>query len=267
LEVATGKVSTQAIPDHTSATVVGALKCHIQQVDSKEQIHYICDNYASHSTMEMCQTVAELCEVILPDLATVEERRAWLSTKYKRIVFHFLPFHGSWLNLIENWFGILQEGIGAPSVRSENELAQIILDFTDTWNEKNAKPFNWSYDGKDLRGKTVRKLAYWIREEAKTLTAKALSRQLELMSNLMQKERCLVSKRDWELLGESIEDKLDYLYRIVENINEIDFQKTKAKTEVIKQEKIREKILKQKRDLREQIEAFRKLHVATMRLL
>ena len=268
LEVATGKAVTQVIPDHTSATVVAALKCHVQQVDNNnEQIHYICDNYGSHSTMEMCQTVAELCTVTLPNLPTVEDRRRWLGADYKRIVFHFLPFHGSWLNLIENWFGILQKGIYQRNVRSKDELAQTILDFTDTWNENYAHPFDWSYQGKELRGKTVRKLAYWVGEEATGMTAKVLSKQLDLMSNLLLQERCLVSKSDWEFLNTTIDEKSDYLEGVIRSINEIDFQKTMAKTEVDRQKRIREKIQMEKQNLHKKVATFRELLTTTLRLL
>ncbi|MCG2788861.1 MAG: transposase, partial [Actinomycetia bacterium] len=42
-------------------------------------------------------------------LKTVEERKLWLSSGDKRITIHFVPFHGSWLNMIEIWFSLLED--------------------------------------------------------------------------------------------------------------------------------------------------------------
>jgi len=49
LEVATGKVFTECIPDHTSSTVIQVIRRHVNQYDSSETLHYILDNYSSHS--------------------------------------------------------------------------------------------------------------------------------------------------------------------------------------------------------------------------
>ena len=100
LQVSNGKIFTDCIEDHTTLTIIQSLKKHISMYDSTETLHYILDNYSSHSTERFCQEIARLCNVEIPELKTTIERRQWLESVGKRIVFHFLPFHGSWLNQI-----------------------------------------------------------------------------------------------------------------------------------------------------------------------
>jgi len=98
LQVSNGKIFTDCIEDHTTITIIQSLKKHISKYDFTETLHYILDNYSSHSTEEFCQEIAGLCNIEIPELKTTIERRQWLESVGKRIVFHFLPFHGSWLN-------------------------------------------------------------------------------------------------------------------------------------------------------------------------
>ena len=63
---------------------------------------------SSHYHKDFCRTVAELSAVPYPTLKSGAERRQWLQSEDKRIVVHFLPFHASWLNLSEIWFGLLK---------------------------------------------------------------------------------------------------------------------------------------------------------------
>lgn len=257
LEVSTGQVFTEVIDDHTSVTIVDVFKRHVTTVSPAERLHYICDNYASHSTMEVCEAVAELCGVDVPKLPRVEDRRKWLGCSDKRIVFHFLPFHGSWLNLIENWFGIMKKNcLDGCSVRSKEQLSQNIMDFTNTWDQQYAHPFKWTYDGKNLRGKTVRKFTYWLQEDSSIMTGKFLNKQLQLLSNLVQNDWDKVPKQDWQRLGSVIAGKQKYLSSVVESIDSDTFKDTKAKTPAEREVKIANKIEKVKQVLRERISSF-----------
>ena len=257
LEVRTGQVFTEVIEDHTSATIVDVFKRHVGTVSPTEKLHYICDNYASHSTTEVCETVAELCGVNVPDLPSVADRRRWLGQTDKRIVFHFLPFHGSWLNLIENWFGIMKKNcLDGCSVHSKEALSQNLLDFTNTWNLQYAHPFNWTYDGKNLRGKTVRKFTHWLQEDSRIMTGKFLGKQLQLLSNLVENDWHNVPREDWHRLGSVIAGKQKYLSAIVESINAETFKNTKAKTPEQREIKIENKVERAKQILRERIASF-----------
>ena len=256
--VSSGQVFTKCIPNHTAVTISGAIKEHIQFIDTKEPLHYICDNYSSHSTLEFCQVIADLCEQELPEheLETLEQRKQWLSRDNKQIIFHFLPCHGSWLNLIENWFGILKKNaLSDISPKSTTDLEQQILDYTCTWNERFAHPYEWNYDGKNLRGKTVRKLTGWLLNETQ-MSFSFLSKQMKLMYNIVSKSWELVSSADWNALYQTLNDKTDYLESIISSINEEHFSNTKGKTEEKRQIKIANKIESARSSLHENVESL-----------
>lgn len=260
LTVSTGQVFTEVIEDHTSTTIIEVFKRHVKTVNATKTLHYICDNYGSHSTVDVCEAVGELCNVDVPKLPSVEDRRKWLCSTDKRIVFHFLPFHGSWLNLIENWFGIMKKNcLDRCSVKSKEELSQNIINFNNTWNRQYAHPFKWSYNGEDLRGKTVRKFTYWLQEESSLMSGKFLEKQLNLMTNLIHNECDKVQKHDWRRLGAVIESKQEYFSSVVESIDSHTFKNIKAKTTEEREIKIANKIEKAKQALQERISNFTNL--------
>jgi len=64
--------------------------------------------------------------------------------------FHFVhtPVHGSWINQIEIWFGVLQRKVlKNSSFKSEGELKEAVLGFIKNWNEVNCHPFKWQFRG------------------------------------------------------------------------------------------------------------------------
>src|SRR5712691_3645844 len=85
-------------------------------------VHLIMDNYGTHKT---------------PLIHT------WLA-KRPRFHVHFTPTYGSWLNLVERWFALLeQRQLKRGSHRSRWELEQAIKQFIDVTNET-PKPFVWT---------------------------------------------------------------------------------------------------------------------------
>lgn len=75
----------------------------------------------------------------------------WLE-RHPRARFVFTPKHGSWLNQIEIWFGILsRKALAHRSFDSVLKLTNAIYHFTRHWNDKLAHPFEWTYTGKVLR--------------------------------------------------------------------------------------------------------------------
>jgi transposase len=68
---------------------------------------------------------------------------AWLA-KHTRFTFHFPPVHCSWMNQIEQWFGILQrKRLAIADFADKTALAERLAAFIREWNE-NAHPFKWS---------------------------------------------------------------------------------------------------------------------------
>jgi transposase len=69
--------------------------------------------------------------------------RAWLE-KHKRITLHFTPTSGSWLNMVEIFFGIItRQAIRRGTFTSVKDLIGAIGIFIDAWNER-CEPFVWA---------------------------------------------------------------------------------------------------------------------------
>ena len=75
----------------------------------------------------------------------------WNRRHGSRFVFHYTPTHGSWLNQVELWFGILSRRIlRHGNFSSPEELVEAVEEFIDDWNAHEAHPFRWTYDGLPL---------------------------------------------------------------------------------------------------------------------
>ena len=71
------------------------------------------------------------------------EVRTWLAAN-PRIHVHFTPTSGSWLNLVEVWFGIIErQAIRRGTFRSVRDLMIKIRAFIDGWNDRK-HPFIWT---------------------------------------------------------------------------------------------------------------------------
>ena len=75
----------------------------------------------------------------------------WNERHGKRFVFHYTPTHGSWLNQIELWFGIVSRRVlRHGNFASPDELVASIDAFIEHWNTTEAHPFRWTYTGQPL---------------------------------------------------------------------------------------------------------------------
>ena len=92
--------------------------------------------------------------------------QAWLE-KHPRFKFHHPPVHCSWMNQVEQWFGILKrKRLRIADFPSKEHLAERLMAFSREWNEI-AHPFNWT-------SKSVAKvMAKCQVEDAKPLTTAA----------------------------------------------------------------------------------------------
>ena len=134
LEVATGKVTTQARARHTAADFLAFLR-EIERAYPQGELAVVLDNVSSHKTPAV---------------------RQWLEAN-PRVSFHFTPTSASWMNQIETWFGILsRQAIRRGSFRSVKELIAMITAFTAQWNE-GSTPFAWVKTADQILAKAVRK--------------------------------------------------------------------------------------------------------------
>ena len=69
--------------------------------------------------------------------------RQWLAA-HPRFVAHFTPVHCSWMNPVEQWFGILRrKRLRSPTFADLAALQRAIHQFITEWNEI-AHPFRWT---------------------------------------------------------------------------------------------------------------------------
>jgi transposase len=121
LEVATGKVTDACYPRHRSDEFLRFLK-HVARAYPRVKLHVVVDNYAAHKHPKVT---------------------AWLR-RNQRITLHFTPTSGSWLNLVEIFFGIItRQAIRRGTFRSVRDLTDAIRRFIDGWNER-CQPFAWT---------------------------------------------------------------------------------------------------------------------------
>jgi transposase len=69
-----------------------------------------------------------------------------------RFRFHYTPVHASWCNQIELWFSILARRVlRRASFRDIEDLEQRVRRFVASWNERERKPFRWTFTGYPLQ--------------------------------------------------------------------------------------------------------------------
>jgi len=100
----------------------------------QSKVHLIMDNLNTHRDTQQGNFMTE-----------------WNQRHGGRFVFHYTPTHGSWLNQVELWFCVLSRRIlRYAEFRSPDELVAAIERFIREWNETDAHPFRWTYDGLPL---------------------------------------------------------------------------------------------------------------------
>ena len=66
-----------------------------------------------------------------------------------RVTLHFTPTSGSWLNMVEIFFGITRQAIRRGSFTSVRDLIAAIETFIDGWNDR-CHAFTWTRAADDL---------------------------------------------------------------------------------------------------------------------
>lgn len=151
LEVATGEVYGHLTPNRPAEVFADFMTSINEYYRQAKRIHVVLDNLNTHWHELTCRSVAELCRCPLPPICTGRQRKSFLTSPDKRIVFHFTPSHASWLNQIEIWFGTLvRKLIRRGNFSSVADLENKIIRFVEYYNEHLAHPYRWTYTGKPL---------------------------------------------------------------------------------------------------------------------
>ena len=133
LEVATGKVTDACYDRHTHVEFLDFLK-QVAKAYPRVKLHVVADNYATHKHPKV---------------------QAWLD-RNPRVTMHFTPTSGSWLNLVEVFFGIItRQAIRRGTFTSVKDLVAAIETFIDGWNER-CEPFIWTKTADQILAKANR---------------------------------------------------------------------------------------------------------------
>lgn len=216
----TGRVFAECQADHKTDTFIEIFRRHVASCPDKEPIHYVMDNLSTHRGYPFCKIVAELSNVTCPSenkIDNLEKRVQWLTSEDKRIVIHFTPYHGSWLNLIEFWFGIMNKKVLNESYGSGEELLESFESFLGSWNTLFAHPFRWSYDGKGLHKKAVDRFTKILTQSPGKLEISSLTKQLKLMFNLLKDYVSEIPIEYWEILFDAFQSNEEILRKIILN--------------------------------------------------
>ena len=204
---ADGKIYAKCRCDHKTDTFLAVFKSHVEKLAPSEKIHYVMDNLSSHRSYLFCQAVAELSAVSCPteqELDNLSKRMQWLQRTDKRIIIHFTPFHGSWLNLVEIWFGIMGAKVLGESYNSAKNLKAAFDSFVIEWNCILAHPFRWSYGGIGLHQQAVIRFTKMLKNTVNQMDTRILTKMFMLMTNLLKDYMKEVAEHVWASLTETI---------------------------------------------------------------
>ncbi len=99
----------------------------------QRRVHAVLDNLNTHHDTRQGEFISE-----------------WNRRHGNRFVFHYTPTHGSWLNQVELWFGIVSRRVlRYGSFAQPDDLVAAIARFLTEWNA-HAHPFRWTYTGTPL---------------------------------------------------------------------------------------------------------------------
>lgn len=130
INLLTGVVHGQVVDRHRSCEFIDFLKLLDDTYANAARIRVVLDNHSAHIS---------------------KETTAFLATRPGRFEFIFTPKHGSWLNLIENFFSKMTRSVLREiRVASREELRTRILAYLDMVNAMPV-PFRWTWGLDELR--------------------------------------------------------------------------------------------------------------------
>jgi transposase len=133
LETATGKVVSNCYQRHRHQEFLRFLK-QVAKTYPRVKLHVVADNYATHKHPAV---------------------KTWLA-RNPRITMHFTPTSGSWMNMVEIFFGIItRQAIRRGTHRSVADLTDAIGRFIDGWNDR-CEPFIWTKTADQILTKAKR---------------------------------------------------------------------------------------------------------------
>lgn len=122
LDVLTGRVIGRCFDRKRTIEFLKFMNEVVRKYPKRREIHVVLDNLSTHNNADV---------------------DAWLA-KHPNVTFHFTPVGSSWINQIENFFGIItRQAIRRGSFVSLAQLIRKIADYIKHWNA-DAEPFEWT---------------------------------------------------------------------------------------------------------------------------
>lgn len=162
-DVASGQVvAPSAGPTRTEADFLAHCQGVVATEPDAARWHFVVDQLNTHQSASLVRWVADVSGLDRETLdlgekgqrgilASLASRQAFLRDPTHRVVFHYTPKHGSWLNQIEIWLSILvRKLLRRGTFTSVDDLQARVFAFIDYYNRTMAKPFKWTYQGKAL---------------------------------------------------------------------------------------------------------------------
>lgn len=124
MDLLTGEVIPLVSDTHKSADFVNWLKILDSRYPERDTLRLVLDNHSAH---------------------TSKETQRYLATRPGRFEFVFTPKHGSWLNLVESFFGkMTKQCLKGIRVNSKQELEERIYQYIAEINECPVV-YHWTY--------------------------------------------------------------------------------------------------------------------------
>jgi transposase len=219
LNHADGKVYAECREDHKTETFIDIFRRHVSKFPSTESLNYVMDNLSTHCTYKFCQVVAQLSNTECPPVKKMDsqvKRVEWLNSDTKRIIIHFTPFHGSWLNLVEIWFGIMGKKLLNESFSSPGSFKAGFDSFVDEWNCLLAHPFRWTYEGKGLHELAVKRFSKMLSDSPRHMEIPVLTKCFKLMTNLFNNYFQEVSTESWGRLFKTVSLQMETISAMIQ---------------------------------------------------
>lgn len=130
MDLNTGEIISLVSDTHKSSDFINFLKILDEKYDKNAKIRIVLDNHSAH---------------------TSKETRKYLESRPGRFEFVFTPKHGSWLNLIESFFGKFSRAcLRGIRVRTKEELVERIYKYMDEVN-KEPVVYRWKYKMNEIQ--------------------------------------------------------------------------------------------------------------------
>ena len=124
LDLVRGEIVPLVSETNKSSDFIEFLKIVDEKYADAERIRLVLDNFKAHTSKEVMQ---------------------YLDTRPNRFVFVFTPKHGSWLNIVESFFGKMARTLlRSIRVSSKEELIERIYRYIDQDNQEPVV-FRWTY--------------------------------------------------------------------------------------------------------------------------